>query len=331
MEQKVQYEHFLYGDGEEIALNDVDFCVDRIIMLPKIRPHKLEKAVNLSIDYCQLDYFKQKLLEKTCECYSLIYQLYKRGFFLFPDIKPFLKKEDANFFCYYFRKEVDGLDCFFRSVDNPYGFDKSLLKNANEIDQMIEYGFLPSSIEYCLKYDVVDDLSNFDILEEEVKWSPFEWSINPDCYDYLSFAGYFGSIKCFKHLLMKGLNIYDNVFSMVVCSGCLELFHICQGSSFFDFNGLCKASEYCHLSLLVFMIENGQDIIIKCENKSTPLHLAAANGHYCIVEYLVNQKAEINAKNEYNLIDKKMIPLFIVLLRMATLLLLNILFLIKPK
>ena len=29
----------------------------------------------------------------------------------------------------------------------------------------------------------------------------------------------------------------------------------------------------------------------------TPLHYAAHNGHLSVVEYLVNQKADINAKN----------------------------------
>jgi len=28
-----------------------------------------------------------------------------------------------------------------------------------------------------------------------------------------------------------------------------------------------------------------------------PLHFAAGNGHHCVVEYLVNQKADINAKD----------------------------------
>jgi len=32
--------------------------------------------------------------------------------------------------------------------------------------------------------------------------------------------------------------------------------------------------------------------------KNTPLHYAAANGHQGVVEYLVNQKVDINAKNK---------------------------------
>jgi len=31
----------------------------------------------------------------------------------------------------------------------------------------------------------------------------------------------------------------------------------------------------------------------------TPLHLAAQNGHLSVVEYLVNQKADINATNNW--------------------------------
>jgi len=30
----------------------------------------------------------------------------------------------------------------------------------------------------------------------------------------------------------------------------------------------------------------------------TPLHYAAQNGHLSVVEYLVNQKADINSQNE---------------------------------
>jgi len=59
--------------------------------------------------------------------------------------------------------------------------------------------------------------------------------------------------------------------------------------------------------------------------KWTPLHLAAKDGHLSVVEYLVNQKADINAKDNniefYYLIGL----LFIMLLKEVILVLLNFL------
>jgi len=151
---------------------------------------------------------------------------------------------------------------------------------------------------------VIDDLGFFDGLNQEAKWSPFEWSFKPEYLDLISFAGFFGSIKCFKHLLMKGFEINDNVLSMVVCSGCFDLFHLCQDEKFLTPNHVCKASVFFHLPLIIFLIENGGDINEKCkdEDDKTPLHYAAENGHLSVVEYLVNHKANINAK-ENNIVS----------------------------
>jgi len=56
----------------------------------------------------------------------------------------------------------------------------------------------------------------------------------------------------------------------------------------------------------------------------TPLHRAAQNGHLSVVEYLVNQKADINAKNTSVEFLYLIILLFIMLLIMVILVLLNI-------
>jgi len=324
MEENISFERFLFGDGNEIRINDMGFCVDRIIELPKIRPHQLEKAVNLSIEYCQIAVFKRKLLEKSYNCPVLIYQLYKRGIFVFGEIEPFLKNDNAFLLCYYFRKEIEDFESFIKSKYKPYGFDKSFIENASDIDILIEYGYLPSSIEYCLKYDVIDDLLNVDNLSQKAKWSPFEWSIKPEYLDLLSFSGFFGSIKCFKHLLMKGIEINENVLSMVVCGGCFDLFHLCQGRQFLIPDLVCKASEFFHLNLLVFMIENGADIKAKGKDNWTALHYAARNGHLNMVKYLVNQKADMNSKGKDVEFLYLMRILFIRRLDMVILVLLNI-------
>jgi len=266
MEAKILFERFLFGEGNEIFIDDIDFCVDRIIMLPKIRPHQLENAVYLSVEYCKLADFRRKLLEKSNECPVLIYQLHKRGILLFEEIKPFLNVKDTFLLSYYFWKEINDFEIFIKSKHKPDDFDESFFKDTNDVDQYIEYGYLPSSIEYCLKYDVIDDLVILDNSNQEAKWSPFEWSIKPEYLNFMSFCGFFGSIKCFKYLLMKGFVIKEYVFSMVICSGCLDLFHLCQRQQFLTSESICRASEFFHQPLLGFMIENGADVNSK--NKS---------------------------------------------------------------
>jgi len=66
------------------------------------------------------------------------------------------------------------------------------------------------------------------------------------------------------------------------------------------------------------------NINAKDKDDFTPLHLAANSGHLCVVEYLVNQKADINAKNTSVQFIDLIILLFIMLLLMAILVLLNI-------
>jgi len=107
MEEKVLFEKFLFGDGKEICIDDIEFCIDRIVMLPKIRPHQLEKAVEISVEYCKSADFRQKLLEKSNECPVLIYQLHKKGIFVFEEIEPYLNSPGTFLFCYYFRKKIN--------------------------------------------------------------------------------------------------------------------------------------------------------------------------------------------------------------------------------
>ena len=272
MEEKIAFEEFLYGDGKKTVMNDMEFCVDRIIMLPKIRPLQLEKAMKVSTEYCQIVDFRRRILEKSNECPVLVYQLYKRGIFVFEEIQPLLRPRNTFLLCYYYRKEINDFESFIQTKDKPYDFDELCLENTNDIDKLVEYGFLPSSIEFCLKYDVIDDLVVFDNLDIETKWSPFEWSVKPQYLDLLSFTGFFGSIKCFKHLIMKGFEIKDEVLSMVICSGCLDLFHLCQGQQLFTPESFFKVSEFCHLTLLVFKLDNGACINANNKYGDTPLH-----------------------------------------------------------
>ena len=56
------------------------------------------------------------------------------------------------------------------------------------------------------------------------------------------------------------------------------------------------AAENGHLSVVEYLVNQKADISAKGKYDLTPLHFAAENGHLSVVEYLVNQKADINVK-----------------------------------
>jgi len=60
------------------------------------------------------------------------------------------------------------------------------------------------------------------------------------------------------------------------------------------------AAQKGHLSVVEYLVNQKADINAKDKNDWTPLHYAAQKGHLSVVEYLVNQKADINTKDEDN-------------------------------
>jgi len=314
MEERIGFEQFLYGDGKEIVIDDMEFCVDRIIMLPKIRPHQLEKAVSLSIQYCQRAEFRRELLRRSFKCPALIYQLFKKGILVFDEIEPILKEKNYFVLYYYFMKDLKDFDILIRTKRIPDDIDKSFLKNTENIDKLIEYGFLPLSIEYCLKYDVIDVLQDMEIFNQKAKWSPFEWSNKPKYLDLLSFSGFFGSVKCFKHLLMNDFEINDHVLSMVVCSGCLDLFHFCRKQQPFTNEVFPESDKIFYLLPQYPRIREPfsiEDVLYATEFYQLP-----------IIDYMMKKGVNIKASNQYNDFLYLIIILFIVPQKMVTFILL---------
>jgi len=82
---------------------------------------------------------------------------------------------------------------------------------------------------------------------------------------------------------------------------------------------LHRAAENGHLSVVEYLVNQNADINAQAyqRNIGTPLHYAAQNGHLRVVEYLVNQKADINAKHHRIEFLHINILLFIVLLKKA--------------
>jgi len=300
-EKMVFFEKSLYWDDSDIIdeIYDVEFYVDRLLNLPGFRPFSMEKAVRLCGNYCKNHEFRSRFLEKSELCAILVFKLFKMGIFVFEEIEPYIRRQNSYVFCYYFRKEINDFKSFIMSKKKPNNFDSSFFENDGTLDLLIEYGFIPFSIEYCLKYDDISVFRDLDFkYQKESKWSPFEWSRRPPHLDFMSFSAFFGSINCFKHLLLNNYQINDEIRATVVYCGSLELFHLCNSGNCVLKQHLIISSRYCHLLVLRYLYENGADINSKNDLDESPLICAAQNGHLSIVEFLVSHGVDVNIKDQ---------------------------------
>jgi len=265
--EQIAIEKMLYGDPpayEYVEIQNEDFLVKIFGMYPKLRPHKLGNFVLFCSNYLKEKSFRKIVLEKVFTvCPTLIQRLYHKESFDLDEIRESLELHQSMFLYLFFKNEIE-LDY---SGFPDYQCSLELL-NETELDSIIEFGFRKTSMEFCLKYDHFEEFDSKMMInpnKRECQWSPFEWAEKPKSLDFLSFSGFFGSLKCFRALLLAGFGINELVVCSVVFSGSEELFQYVSDQNSDDLNCLCIASSYCYLR---------------------------------VVEYLVNKKTSIRAKNK---------------------------------
>ena len=298
--EQLVVEKMLYGESpvfEYIEIQKKDFLVSIFGLYPKLRPLHLDNFVLFCLPYLQDAYFRKIILEKVfIVCPTLVQRLYRMSGFTKEEIHESLELHRRKFLCLFFKNdiEVDNNDFSERDAQNYHKYC-----DDTELDSLIQFGFYKTSMEFCLKYDLCEEIDRRMINnpnKRECEWSPFEWSEKPKSLDYMSFCGFYGSIKCFRVLLLSGFVINELVVSEVVCSGSMELFNIVSDHIQKSYSHLHEASRFFNLS---------------------------------IVEFLVNQKADINEKT-LNVEFLYLIRLlYIMLLKMVILVLLNILLIKK--
>jgi len=265
----IEFERMIYSDRprfDKVLGLDTSFLVDKLVNFPKYRPFLINETVQLSKEYCVDQSFKEEFLIRSLyECPVLVHRLFFDDVFSFEQINLILHTKMCSLACYYFRKNIEDFDSLICKKKIPYSYNQEFFENVDKIDELIEFGYTLDSLEYCLKYDQIALLQAF--LSDpfgsstlHTQWSPFEWAQKPSHYDILEFTGYFGSIRCFKSLLINGYGLNEMVLSNIVCSGSIELYHLCSFPSVCHSKLVCLASEYCHYELLRFLIEKGGSI-----------------------------------------------------------------------
>jgi len=315
MEALIEFEKTLYDDQEILQLlpiMDLDFCVERIVTLPTFRPFMLNKAIHQCSENIKHPMFKEKILQLSSKlCPVLLHRLYNNGVLSWEDVLPWLRGGNAFILGYYFRRQIRDFNEYIKMQNPNYlcrGFQDL---NEQAIDDMIEYGFPRQSIEYILKYDCVDDLNeylsiNTDQNKNTWSWSAFEWLKDTNksfTNDLLTFTGIFGSIRCFKVLLLNGYTIYPSLGGASIIGGNLDIINNLKildqiSPKYFSF-----AAEYSYYPLMKYILEKkelkeNRDVDIS--EIGFPLHLACENGHLTIVHFLMQQGYAVNETTKYN-------------------------------
>jgi len=143
----------------------------------------------------------------------------------------------------------------------------------------------------------------------------------PDFEENIFCAAEQGKLTSIIYLLANGTNVNEKYHKdhVVVFKDVIEEFIL--GSQMEEATPIHFATLRGHLSIVEYLVNHKADINAKAKDDLTPLHLASVNGHLSVVEYLVNQKADINAKNSDVEFLYLMILLFIMLLGVIILIL----------
>jgi len=307
MKDQIAFESMIFREKPDfnyMECDDIDFMTRIFVQYPKIRPLNYSQFVAFSLNYMSIEELRIKILEKGIDsCPSLIYRLFLKGVFAISEVEEAILLSQKKYHYLFFKKYI--VDCSpfipeFDIVIDSKEEDMWKYDEYPELQLLIDYGFLPSSIEYCLKYDDIErlkSLSNRVSKQNVCMWNPFEWSNKPSHMDFLSFSSFFGSIQCFRFLLLMGYQLNDFVPSNAVCSGNFNIFYLCE--PFKIAKGLFhKAAEYFWVSFAKLFLEEGLLIDEKDENGFSPLHYAALNGHLGMVVYLVDNMAFVNSQTE---------------------------------
>ena len=142
----------------------------------------------------------------------------------------------------------------------------------------------------------------------------------------LELAALFGSVKCFKYLMMNGYEINKETCKFAVAGGNNEIIHLCEqkGLVFDDclfissmyhrfeifewlnthFNyediSFSEFIEYYNEPLFYFYSLSGSNVETEDKNGRTPLSHASSNGLFEVVKYLYQQcHADVETKDNY--------------------------------
>lgn len=189
-------------------------------------------------------------------------------------------------------------------------FDKYRENNWKILREHRCYEFHQSAATYFIANDLIDDLQNllnhskFD-LNSRNSPSSYEWRpFLQKCPTFLQIAAFFGSLKCFKYLLLNGADLRCNDFEgktiaqFAVAGGNNEIIRILHQSNV-SFSGTLQVAALFHRNeIFCWILENEISIIDEFhEATGFVLHQAVVSSNYSIINLCFSRNIDVNCHN----------------------------------
>ena len=207
-----------------IQLNDNNMK----IIVPFIKKHSMSLLIH----------------EKFNLIYPFIYKMYKKGIITSEELKEKLKLKSSSrnlIFISWFLPELIELGSDFEYMKYIFKyrqFENTLLFYCENQDRIDEYKQMRDKGEYddematALRNDDVDKFQSIvsknekTKLNQEIQQNMFDYFFCKSNITYLNYAAAYGSVKCFKYILLNDGQINNLTFKMAVSGGNNEIIRI---------------------------------------------------------------------------------------------------------
>ncbi|EAX84886.1 hypothetical protein TVAG_330340 [Trichomonas vaginalis G3] len=235
-------------------------------------------------------------------------QLRNIVFAIFADLIESTDKENFDYFMNVIMEETMTSDHFMNSTPNdPQSvfnqwikqfYTKKTFQERQEFQiYMFNHGGHNNDAISALRTDnlalLQEQIASDEIdIDEVVPSSLFEQSYflknEPSLIQY---AAYFGSVSCFKYLLMNGADLsyvdYNNqtLISYAIASGNLELIRLCEQKGLDFKNALSASAYFWRFDVFSWLIDSGKLFVTSVDsNEKTALDMTAMTNSLKIVE-----------------------------------------------
>ena len=270
--QYLQFQNSLYsGDylEKEIILFDGFSMANEIAEAVQIRPLEIERLANLcekliKIDEPRYSFRKCLISIGLKKSPKLIHILFLKGVYEMAEVVPILEGIGLVLPVCYFFEHICDFFVFIKGFDDISKCRKRVFdlceSDKSGLFSLFKYGCFISTVEYCIKYDIHElfvELSNQPSfgMNTPYKWEPFEWSRKPNNMSYLSLSAWFGSIQCFRLLLIHGCQIERTTIQSAVFGGNLDILSISINKLGIAYDCLIESSEYVRFQTFDWVFE----------------------------------------------------------------------------